>query len=114
VICKRNKPRKIFPAMRLSAGKEKANVDRLLELLINDHSRMAVAWAEVRSVLLQLAKGDNSALGDTLLEKFIASYTDHIAIEEGVLFPLAERLLSPQQTEQIGQHMAERRGVKLP
>lgn len=103
----------LFPTLRLSAGAEKANVDRLLNLLLADHTRMAAAWEEVRSVLEHIAKGENAALGETLLNKFIASYTDHIEIEEGVLFPLAQRLLSPQQTAQIGRDMANRRGVKL-
>jgi len=103
----------LFPTLRLCAGAEKPEVDRLLDLLLSDHIRMAAAWAEVRSVLQQVAKGENAALGEPLLNKFIASYTEHIEIEEGVLFPLAERLLSPQQTAQIGKYMAERRGVKL-
>ena len=103
----------LFPTLRLCAGAEKPGVDALLDRLLSDHAVMAAAWSELRDVLLLLAKGENEPLDDTLLDKFITSYTDHIAVEERDLLPLAARLLSPQQTAQIGKHMAERRGVKL-
>ena len=103
----------LFPTLRLCADAEKPNVDALLDRLLSDHVVMAAAWSELRGVLLQLAKGENEPLDETLLAKFITSYTDHIAVEERDLLPLAARLLSPQQTAQIGKHMAERRGVKL-
>lgn len=103
----------LFPTLRLNAAAGKPAVDALLDRLLADHVVMAAAWTELRGVLLQLAKGENASLADTLLDKFITSYTNHIELEERDLLPLAARLLSPQQTERIGQHMAERRGVKL-
>lgn len=103
----------LFPTLRLCAGADKHSVDNLLDRLLSDHIVMAAAWSELRDVLLLLAKGENEPLDDALLQKFITSYTEHIAVEERDLLPLAARLLSPQQTVQIGRHMAERRGVKL-
>ena len=103
----------LFPVLRLCAGSEMPYVPGLLDRLLSDHAAMSAAWSELRSVLLQLAKGENEPLDDTLLDQFIKSYTDHIALEEGELLPLAAQLLSPQQTERIGQQMAERRGVKI-
>lgn len=103
----------LFPTLRLCAGAEKPGVDALLERLLADHVVMAAAWSELRSVLLLLAKGELEPLDDMLLDKFITSYTNHIELEERDLLPWAARLLSPQQTAEIGQQMAERRGVKL-
>jgi len=103
----------LFPALRLCAGTEMPYVHSLLDRLLTDHAAMSSAWSELRNILLLLAKGENEPLDDTLLDKFITLYTEHIDVEEHELLPLAAQLLSPQQTEQIGQHMAERRGVKL-
>jgi hemerythrin-like domain-containing protein len=103
----------LFPTLRLCAGADKPAVDALLDRLLSDHAVMAAAWSELRGVLLLLAKGENEPLDDALLQKFIKSYTDHIAVEERDLLPLAARLLSPQQVAQIGRQMAERRGVRL-
>jgi hemerythrin-like domain-containing protein len=103
----------LFPTLRLCAGAGKPGVDALLDGLLSDHVVMAAAWSKLRSVLLLLAKGELEPLDDTLLDKFITSYTNHIELEERDLLPLAARLLSPQQTAEIGKHMAERRGVKL-
>jgi len=103
----------LFPTLRLITGAEKPGVDALLERLLSDHAVMAAAWSELRNILLLLAKGENEPLNDTLLDKFITLYTEHIDVEERDLLPLAARLLSPQQTAEIGQQMAERRGVKL-
>lgn len=104
----------LFPTLRLCAGAEKPGVDALLDRLLSEHAVMAAAWSGLRDILVLLAKGENEPLDDALLQKFIKSYTEHIATEEAELLPLAARLLSPQQTEQIGRLMAERRGVKLP
>lgn len=47
----------------------------------------------------------------TLLISLQATYQEHIAFEDNVLFPLAMRVLAPGQIRKIGQEMAERRGV---
>ena len=38
-------------------------------------------------------------------------YRQHIAVEDQELFPLAARVLVPEQLAEVGQEMAERRGV---
>ena len=103
----------VFPALRLSASSDHAQLDALLERLLSEHVVMLAAWDTLRPVLLQLADGMNTLLPETLTGKFISSYTAHIAVEEAELLPLATRLLSPQQTMRIGKSMAERRGAKF-
>jgi hemerythrin-like domain-containing protein len=38
-------------------------------------------------------------------------YTRHIALEDSELFPMAARMLNPQQLQEVGQEMAQRRGL---
>jgi len=83
----------------------------LLERLLSEHVVMLAAWNALRPTLLQLVAGHDVKLPVVLTEKFIASYTAHINIENAELLPLAARLLSPQQMEQMGRRMAERRGA---
>lgn len=103
----------LFPALR-ALGSEPAQVEALLERLLSEHLVLAVAWNEVRQLLAQIATGANAPLTEALTEKIIMGYFGHIAVEEKELLPLAARLLSPQQIEQLGRRMAERRGAKFP
>lgn len=104
----------LFPTLRALSGTEQIQIEVLLKRLLAEHVVMFAAWDELRAVLLQLANGVNTPLSEALTEKFIRSYTDHIAFEEAELLPLAARLLSPQQIMQLGKSMAERRGAKFP
>jgi hemerythrin-like domain-containing protein len=45
------------------------------------------------------------------LERMSSTYERHIAIEDGELFPLAARVLPPDQLADVGREMAQRRGV---
>jgi len=46
------------------------------------------------------------------LERLSNMYRRHIAVEDHELFPLAARVLAPDQLAEVGQEMAERRGVR--
>ena len=100
----------LFPALRASAGIDTTLLDRLL----SEHIVMQAAWEALRPVLQLLAEGKQATLDAALTEKFISSYTAHIATENAQLLPMAERLLSLQQIILIGRHMSERRGAKFP
>lgn len=100
----------LFPALRACEDAPHA----LLQRLLDEHVVMLAAWAELRVVLLQLAEGVNAPLSESLTERFTRSYREHIAVEEAELLPLAARLLTPEQTRQIGMCMAERRGASFP
>lgn len=98
----------LFPALRAAADLP------LLDRLQQEHVVMASAWQALRTALAQLAEGQQVRLTAALTEPFITRYTAHIALENAELLPLAEKLLSAQQLELIGQKMAERRGAKFP
>lgn len=100
----------LFPALRICPGVSTA----LLERLLSEHTVMLAAWDALRPQLVQLAEGHEVPLDTALSEKFIASYTEHIAVENADLLPMAARLLSAQQLEATGRKMAERRGARFP
>jgi len=104
----------LFPALRAAPGSDNLTLDALLERLLAEHVFMLAAWEALHPVLLKLAEGKPATLTADLIENFISRYTDHIAIENVELLPLAARLLDLQQMELIGRRMAERRGAKFP
>ncbi|MDP1592621.1 MAG: hemerythrin domain-containing protein [Gallionella sp.] len=104
----------LFPALRAAAGADNLTLDALLERLLAEHVFMLAAWEALHPVLSKLAEGNHAALTADLSGNFIRRYTDHIAIENAELLPLAARLLDPLQMELIGRRMAERRGAKFP
>ncbi len=103
----------LFPALRAHKGFETTPLPALLERLLAEHIVMLASWDALRSVLLELAEGKSLMLEAAIINNFITSYSDHIAIENTQLLPLAARLLTLQQLEFIGKKMAERRGAKF-
>ncbi|MDO8989729.1 MAG: hemerythrin domain-containing protein [Sideroxyarcus sp.] len=104
----------VFPALRLAAGAEHAQLHALLDRLLSEHVVMLAAWSALRPALLQIADGVDTPLSAILTAEFIGSYSRHIVVEDRDLLPLAASLLDPQQTAAIGMRMAQRRGAKFP
>lgn len=104
----------LFPALRIAADFEGETIEALLERLIAEHRGMLTAWQELRAALVKLAAGTDTPLAIELVEQFTRSHSEHIAIEEAELLPLAARLLDRRQLIRLGMHMAERRGAKFP
>jgi len=104
----------LFPALQAIDGTENLGLASLLERLLAEHVVMLAAWDALRPTLVELAAGNQVELQSALMEKFITSYTAHIATENNDLLPLSARLLDTRQMEQIGRNMSERRGAKFP
>jgi hemerythrin-like domain-containing protein len=100
----------LFPALRLSAGKESQH-DELLGKLLTEHAGMLAAWYAVREVLHALDNGINAPLPNELVENFTRRYRAHIDLEERELLPWAAQLLTPVQQQHIGNQMAARRVI---
>lgn len=104
----------LFPALRTAADFEGETIEDLLERLLAEHQNMLKSWHELRALLMQLASGIDAPLPNELVERFARGHSEHIAIEETELLPLATRLLDTRQLIRLGMHMAERRGAKFP
>lgn len=106
----------LFPRMRKLDDAQVRQALAKIDALESDHQH-ADAWhAEVDQLgqrWLERNALDPQAvdrLGE-LLEQLRETYQRHIAEEDDVIFPLAERTLSTNQITAIGREMAERRGV---
>lgn len=99
----------LFPALRAHPS-----THALLNHLLDEHVALLASWDELRAVLLQLAEGRNAPLADELVQRFSASYTKHIEIENSELLPHAARLLDAARLRLIGIAMAARRGARPP
>jgi hemerythrin-like domain-containing protein len=106
----------IFPRMRASSDAEVQAALGRLDALEGDHDRADAAHAEVdhlgRKWLVAgtLVEADAARLSD-LLGELSALYRNHIAVEEGAVFPLAARILSPDDRKAAGREMSTRRGL---
>ena len=105
----------VFPLLLAQATPE---VKALVRQLQADHVAMTADWAAARSVLQALADpaaattpGAFSTGDEAALAQFAARYTDHIATEEGQVYPVALALLPPAALQAMGQEMAARRGA---
>lgn len=81
----------------------------LLARLRAEHRAMEDAYAALRPGLAAVAEGDVSRWQDQPAMHFCQLYRQHIALEDGELFPAASRLLGPAEQEQLGRSMAQRR-----
>jgi pyridoxamine 5'-phosphate oxidase len=58
-----------------------------------------------------VAKGQGNKLDAADVKCFVDLYTSHMEKEEGNIAPMAKRLFSEQQMQQLGNAMRERRGI---
>ncbi len=87
----------------------------LADRVLQEHESMAAAWAGVRTVLLDVEQGrwlaDPAAIA-AHWSAFAALYREHIALEEGEVFPLARAQIDAAGLHAMAEEMARRRGVR--
>jgi hemerythrin-like domain-containing protein len=108
----------LFPRLRASNDPTARTAMARIESLESDHRHADAMHAQVKDLCRQwLDTGSLSAaavrrLGG-LLRELHDVYTRHISLEDDELFPLAARVLDRQQLLELGQEMAQRRGLSL-
>ena len=105
----------VFP---LALAQGDAAVQNAVARLQQEHGAMDAAWQALRAGLQQLAASPPPARGwsdawcaGTAVQDFVALYADHIALEENLVYPCVEALLTPVLREAMGRTMARRRGA---
>ncbi len=106
----------LFPRMRASANPHAEAALAHIAALEADHDRADAAHADVDRLGRQwLDSGtlppDAIASLSSKLVDLSELYRAHIAVEEGEIFPLAARTLSPADRQAAGREMAARRGL---
>ena len=107
----------LFPRLRDVETPEAREAMTKLDALEADHVRADAAHAQVDVLGLRwlqegrLPAEDRKRLLDLLLE-LRELYRRHIAVEDNEVFPLAARVLTRDQVDQVGKEMAQRRGLR--
>jgi len=105
----------LFPRLRASAASDAplARLDELEhehELAARDHE---IVESSGRCWLAEgILAPEQGARMVQALERLAGIYSRHIAVEDTELFPLASRLLQPEELAEVGREMADRRGIK--
>jgi len=105
----------VFPPLLAGAD---LSVRRVVQKLMQDHQQMDAAWRTARLVLCTVADTPVGSwvplqpdqLG--LLRHFAGLYGQHIADEEGLVYPAARRTLAPEHVQAMSVDMGFRRGIK--
>ncbi len=104
--------RDLFPALLESmAGSDAVCLRDITMALTREHRELDAVWGVLRTQLESVARGDASALDAAAVDDFIVRHMRHVAREENELIPMARRLLSEAQRQDIGKAMRARRGV---
>jgi len=79
-----------------------------------EHERLDTLWVEVEPLLPKLSTIEDVEAFQTLAKRFAAAYREHARSENSELLEMIQHIFSSNELKQIGQAMAERRGVKQP
>jgi hemerythrin-like domain-containing protein len=109
----------LFPMLRAAGSADSTAVLQIVESLEQDHAAANLAHAEVDRLFgAWIEQGGLTELQSKklslLLRELREMYRQHIAVEDNELFPLAARVLGPEQLKELGRQMANRRGIDSP
>lgn len=108
----------LFPRLRQIDHPEIKNPLSTLETLEKDHRHADILHAEVHVLGLQCLKRGHLPLAEAdrfrkAIRDLATTYAEHIQIEDSVVFPAAQRVLSDSQKSVIAREMASRRGLNF-
>ena len=102
----------LMPMLQATAtGDDATMLATLVPEILADHQRMDQAWLTLRPELDAIAAAAGTQLSAEGVAAYVAAYQAHMTKEEGQLAPMAKRLFSAQQMEQLGTAMQRRRGI---
>jgi hemerythrin-like domain-containing protein len=107
----------LFPRMRATGGASIEAVLARVDALEADHVRAGPAHDEVDALGRRWIEDGSLPEADaarlcTLVEGLAAMYQEHIAVEDGEVFPAAAGALSEADKKRMGEEMAARRGAR--
>ena len=103
----------VFPAAHRSGDPDAIAAVKRLGV---EHQTMEAEWRRLRLELQALLADKSPAplppawQTDQLVRDFCARYTEHMRIEEHIVYPCVEVGLTPQDAEHMGREMGARRG----
>jgi pyridoxamine 5'-phosphate oxidase len=104
----------LLPMLNSTAqGEDAATLAATMPRVLQDHRKMEHAWEQLQAQLQAVVDGQGRQLDGALVQAFSQLYTSHMETEEGTIAPMAKRLFSPQQMQELGNAMRTRRGIPL-
>jgi pyridoxamine 5'-phosphate oxidase len=102
----------LLPQLEVTAGGEDASqLQDILPRLLEEHREMEGLWLALDRQLSTIATGQSTQLSEKDVAQFAALYEAHMQMEESVIAPMAKRLFSSGQMQQLGDAMRARRGI---
>ncbi len=108
----------LFPRLRQVHYPDVESALARLDSLEEDHRRAAPLHAEVERLGERCLSTGSLSPGDAetfrkAVTTLISMYKEHISVEDGLVFPLAARLLSRTEKAVIAGEMATRRNIRV-
>lgn len=77
-----------------------------------EHQNIEALWQQLVPLLTRPAEINDPAAFQSLAQQFATAYRDHIRQENEELLEIAQHIFSREELRQIGEKMAERRGIQ--
>ena len=101
----------LFPMLRRAQARTgcDATLPDVLDQITREHLVLAGHWGKLRPFLVAITQGQ--PVRDLRCDELIQAYRAHMSVEEDLVFPLAERLLTGAEMQRLGSSMQRRRGL---
>jgi hemerythrin-like domain-containing protein len=101
----------LFPMLRRAEGRAGWDVrlPDVLDQLSREHPLLGTYWAKLRPVLVTITRGQR--VPELRCEDLLRAYRAHMFLEDELVFPLADRLLTDAELQRLGSSMQRRRGL---
>lgn len=105
----------LLPQLETTArGEDAHQLQQLLPRIREEHRQMEALWRTLDEQLVTIATGQSALLSADDVTRFATLYDAHMQMEESVIAPMAKRIFSAGQMQQLGDGMRVRRGVSKP
>lgn len=102
----------LLPQLEIIArGEDASQLQAVLPKLLKEHREMENLWLALDRQLSTIASGQSAQLSEMDVARFVSLYEAHMHMEESVIAPMARRLFSSGQMQQLGAAMQARRGI---
>lgn len=81
--------------------------------LSEEHQQLEDDWRQLEVMLAEPAHLNEALELEAIASGFIATYREHVEIENRDIFPRAAQLLNEEEQRALGHNMARRRGVTV-
>jgi pyridoxamine 5'-phosphate oxidase len=102
----------LMPMLAQTAtGADAHQLAALIPSILAEHQKMAVLWNKLEPQLAAISAGQSHLLDAADVQEFASLYGQHLLAEESYIAPMAQRLFSAAQMQELSVAMQARRGI---